>query len=566
MISGYFRHVVIARIPYKRFQYICTSILPEIGSNITSLVVSNQWKGILSKLFSSYFGDRMPLIFPHLQQITLISFSDYSLISFLDSLENLPEFHEMILCHQYQMVTNTVESEKLLHKLFTVNNNRLNSIIFDDDSMVFSFTNKVHDIIYSNIQKLSIDLQTINDLHRLLTFLPQLQSINVAINKDTIESDIINENTPIVTLKQFQLQSFGPSWNLDDLASILKRIPNVEELSIAIEVNDDIRLIDGAEVYPLISTLTLRKFNYFLRFYDSSSSIDHVKILSSWQQFNQEFVCIKSDDKNALVLYTLPFVFSFLILPSSIANNGVFIKNYASQVKIFTLCSTSTNIVDTLSVIQKCQKLENLILRNVRNTNIPSRTFFVVACSRESFFYSFIESFKEIGFCRLAYLTKLTALRDSSINADFFQRLLEISPNLYHLEINYESLLSCFDNESICILLKHRITHIYLLITGITIIESVVSSISRLPSIFPSLKHIYFCFETISSSCELLISTVLKYLSEWNSLVSFGVVGTGLTQAIVLKDPQQWVLDNSTLNEQNTFTVDFTDDAFRLWL
>jgi hypothetical protein len=43
-------------------------------------------------------------------------------------------------------------------------------------------------------------------------------------------------------------------------------------------------------------------------------------------------------------------------------------------------------------------------------------------------------------------------------------------------------------------------------------------------------------------------------------------VGTGLTQAIVLKDPQQWVLDNSTLNEQNTFTVDFTDDAFRLWL
>jgi hypothetical protein len=394
MISGYFRHVVIARIPYKRFQYICTSILPEIGSNITSLVVSNQWKGILSKLFSSYLGDRMPLIFPHLQQITLISFSDYSLISFLDSLENLPEFHEMILCHQYQMVTNTVESEELLHKLFTVNNNRLNSIIFDDDSMVFSFTNKDHDIIYSNIQKLSIDLQAINDLHRLLTFLPQLQSINVAINKDTIESDIVNENIPIVTLKQFQLQSFGPSWNLDDLASILKRIPNVEELSIAIEVNDDIRLIDGAEVYPLISTLTLRKFNYFLRFYDSSSSIDHVKILSSWQQFNQEFVCIKSDDKNALVLYTLPFVFSFLILPSSIANNKVFIKNYASQVKIFTLCSTSTNIVDTLSVIQKCQKLENLILRNVRNTNIPSRIFFVVACSRKSLFLFFHRIFQ----------------------------------------------------------------------------------------------------------------------------------------------------------------------------
>jgi hypothetical protein len=384
MISGYFRHVVIAQIPYKRFKYICTSILPEIGSNIHSLVVSNQWKGILSKLFTNYFGDRMPLIFPQLKQITLISFSDRSLISFLDSLENLSEFHEINICHQYQMIASTTESEKLLHQLFTVNNNRLNSILFDDDSMVFSFTNKDHDIIYSNIQKLSIDLQTINDLHRLLTVLPQLQSMNVAINKDSVESDKINENIPIVTLKQFQLQSFGPSWNLDDLASILKRIINVEELSIAIEVNDDSRLIDGTEVYPLLSALKLRKFNYFLRFYDSSSSIDHIKTVSSWQQFNQEFVCFKNDDQKMLVLYTVPFVFSFLILPSSIAKNDVFIKNCASQVKIFTFCTTSSSSVDTLSVIQKCHRLQSLNLRGAGNT-IPSRIFFCCAFKKSHF-------------------------------------------------------------------------------------------------------------------------------------------------------------------------------------
>jgi hypothetical protein len=185
---------------------------------------------------------------------------------------------------------------------------------------------------------------------------------------------------------------------------------------------------------------------------------------------------------------------------------------------------------------------------------------------KQSFCYSFVEDSKEIGVYRLAYLTKLTALRDSSINAEFFQRLLEISPNLHHLEIHYEFLRSCFDNESICILLKHRITHIYLLITAAMDIESIISSISRLPSILPSLKHIYFFFDKISSVCELLISTFLKYLSEWNFLVSFGVVGTGLTQTMISKDLQQWVLDNSTLHEQNSFTVDLTDDTFRLWL
>lgn len=31
MISDHFGHIVMAQMPYKRFQTICTSILPEIG-------------------------------------------------------------------------------------------------------------------------------------------------------------------------------------------------------------------------------------------------------------------------------------------------------------------------------------------------------------------------------------------------------------------------------------------------------------------------------------------------------------------------------------------------------
>jgi len=166
----------------------------------------------------------------------------------------------------------------------------------------------------------------------------------------------------------------------------------------------------------------------------------------------------------------------------------------------------------------------------------------------------------------LSYLTKITLLRGSVINIECFQRLLEISPNLYHLEVNYEFLRSLFDNESVCLLLTHRITHIYILITKSTNLESVISSISRLPSIFPSLKHFYFSLEKISQSSESLILVIFKYLSEWNSLVSFGVVGAGLIQEIFSRDLQQWFLENSTLDERNSFAVDYTDDIFRLWL
>jgi hypothetical protein len=377
MIRGYSRHVVIAQTPYKQFTYICTSILPKIGSNIYSLVVSNQWKGILSRLFNNYFGQRMSLIFPHLRQLTFISFSNNSLKLFLDDLQNLPELHEINIYHMYQMITSPSESETLLHRIFIANNNRLTSILFDDDSMVFSLEDKNPDIFYSNVKKLSINLKTTNDLHRLLTLLPQLISINVTINKDSFEFNAISQNISMIALKQLQIQSFGPSWTFNELSSILKRLPNIEELSIAIETDDDTRLIDGQNFFDLFSTLSLKKFNYFLRFYDSTTSIDHTKILSTWQQFEQKFVCIKSDDKKTLALYTLPFVFSYLILPNSLANNEVFIDNYAPQVKNLALYNVSAYVADTFSVIKKCRRIQHLNLQIDENI-VPRKISFCV--------------------------------------------------------------------------------------------------------------------------------------------------------------------------------------------
>lgn len=376
MISGYFQHVVIAQIPYKQFTYICNTILPEIGSNISSLVISNQWKGILSNLFTKYFGEKMSLTFPNLRQLTFVSFSDTKLKLFLDNLQNLRELQEIIICHMCRLSTDTTDPETILHKIFTSNNNQLNSVLFDDDSMVFNFQNKTNDILfYSNIQKLNIDVKTVDDLHRLLTFLPQLISINVTINEDSTVSDKSNQTDPIITLKQFYLQSFGPLWSLDDLNSVIKRLPNIEELSIAIETNDDNRLIDGQMFFSLFSTLSLKKFNYFLRYYDLSPSIDYTEIVSTWEQFDQEFVCIKCDDKKHVILYTLPFIFSFLILPSSIAKNEVFRKSYAPQVKNLTICDVSTNIIDTFTVIKKCRRVENLNLRIHGNT-LSSKIFY----------------------------------------------------------------------------------------------------------------------------------------------------------------------------------------------
>jgi hypothetical protein len=562
-ISGYCQHVVLAQIPFRQFKYICTSILPEIGTYIQSLAVSNQWKGILSRIFLSYFGDKMSLTFPHLRSLTFIAFSGNSLESFLGTLKNLSELHKISICQLSESAKNPIASEILLHKIFTVNNYQLNSVFFDDQSIVFTVDNENHDSLYSNIKKLTIDLMTINDLHRLLTILPQLTSINVTINKDSFKSDKLNANIPIVTLKQFQLQSFGPSWNFDDLESITKRLPNVEELSIAIESRDDISLMDGEKFFSLLSTLSIRKFNYFVRFYDSECSIDHTKIFPTWEQFEQEFVCIKSDDNKTLALYTLPFIFSYLILPNSLAKNEVFIRSYALQVKDLTLCHVSKDIVDVFPVIKKCQRIHILDLR-IDDYTAPRKISFFVFNNQ---FLLFVEISEEIQLCKLYYLTRVSALRESTVNTKYFQKLLEVSPNLHHFEVSYEFLRPLLDNnEPICLLLQQRITHIYILIPKSASVESVISSIPQLASVFSSLKHFYFGLEKGYQSSESLVVAVLNSLFKWNSLVSFGVVDAVMTLETSSKDIEQWVMENSTLHEHSSFVVDYTNEIFRLWL
>jgi hypothetical protein len=107
----------------------------------------------------------------------------------------------------------------------------------------------------------------------------------------------------------------------------------------------------------------LTKFSYFLQF-DDLSSFDETNILSSWQQFNQKFVCIKSDDKNnTVVLFTLPLDCPYLFVRCSIAKNKIFSDNYGSQIKCLALYDVSKQIAETFSCISKCRRMETLILR-----------------------------------------------------------------------------------------------------------------------------------------------------------------------------------------------------------
>jgi hypothetical protein len=60
-----------------------------------SLVISNDWKDILLKIFLNYSDKTISLTFPHLQCLIFPTYRITSMISFLDYLYNLPKLFEM---------------------------------------------------------------------------------------------------------------------------------------------------------------------------------------------------------------------------------------------------------------------------------------------------------------------------------------------------------------------------------------------------------------------------------------------------------------------------------------
>jgi len=374
-ISGYCRHVVLAQVPFKRFSFICSSIFPKIGANIHSLTVSNEWTGVLSKVFLDQFGERMSLAFPRLKRLTLTAFISKSLTLFLDRLQNFTELFEITINGLFAKFEDTNEAENLLNQILSANNNRLNSIIFNASTTAFPVYTKNNDLVFENIEKLHIQLKSINDLHRLLTILPRLVCLHITVHRQSSDFDEKHQCITVPSLKQFHLQSFSNRWILKELTSILKRIPNVEELSIEIDSYADIGLVDGHQMFSLLSILPLKQFNYFLRLEDSSL-VDHTNILSTWKEFNQEFVCLKNDDENSSILYSLPFRFPNLILQCSLAKNKVFSDSYAPQVRLLYLFGVSKHVSEIFSIIPKCHRLDRLCLQI--NENIPSSKYLVL--------------------------------------------------------------------------------------------------------------------------------------------------------------------------------------------
>ncbi|CAF1286418.1 unnamed protein product [Adineta ricciae] len=545
-INGYCQHIVLCQLPFKQYHHISTSILPSISSEVYSLTISNEWTGVLSKVFLTDFGQRMSSIFPNLQHLTLIAFISQSLGLILDCLEDFHHLLEINIHGLFAEFENAIQSESFLYRIFSANNHRLNSILFDNFSTAFHVNSTNAEMKFDNITKLRIELKTIVDLHRLLTILPNLEYLHTRIHDESFEIDKTNGNRLVSKLKFFHLQSVRHWWIFSELESILKRLSNVEHLAINIDGYSDVNLTDGEKLFSLLSKFPLKNFHYLLRLHDSSF-LDQKNVLSTWQQFNQQFVCVQTDNDHSLILYSLPFHFEDLVLQCSLAKTKIFNENYSNQVKLLHLYSVPKDIDEIFSIISKCSRLHRLCLQFGQNHMKKS-------------------SQQQNQLCHLSHLTTITIMNGSSIDLNSFCKLVEQLPNLNTMNIEDELLQLLMMNQFIDESLKSKITHLCIIVHSSDIFQFITSSISLLASTFSSLKYLYFWFEKECQTSESLILSVFKHLSMWKSLIAFVTVGIILQPEILAKGIREWTVENSYLHDNDSFVVDYFEERFRLWL
>jgi hypothetical protein len=368
MIAQYRYHLSFHKTSISKFDYLCVNVLPQIGSQIRSLVIDCCYSVLQDKLFLKNFSEKMPMIFPNLERINLVAYAHDDLVAFLNILGDLKHLVEIRL---YSLFTiQRLQQPALARLLMQANNHRFTTILLDSHSSALSFDKTDR---YWNIIRLRLTLKTAADLSCLFAVVPNVQHLDVTIDKrDPSETGDMTFRFPLLHLTNFRLKSVGRPWTLDKLTALLVQLPIVQCLLLFLFTYDE-RLVKGDLVLSLLSS-TVQQFNYAVYFYSVIPLGEDNTIASSWPpshpvaHFFKDQLCF---------LHTLPWRFTYLEFPSTvgrmISDQTINANGYDKHVEEVSLfINTNFPLAKSLIVLSQCRRVREVTI-SVTNTNDLSK-------------------------------------------------------------------------------------------------------------------------------------------------------------------------------------------------
>ncbi|CAF1612439.1 unnamed protein product, partial [Rotaria magnacalcarata] len=257
-------------------------------------------------------------------------------------------------------VCNSYDSLKVI---LGANNNRLKSILFDDDSteFVLTSTNDEEAVSYPNIEELTMSLKTDKTLGSLFILVPNITRLHVDVDELSSASKRTLENVPsLVHLKDFQLRSLDMQWSLGEIAYILSKMPSLQRLVLDISTQDK-HVVHGEKFIQVLPS-TLIEIHLFIMYYLSTSGNETDTILSTWPSYIR-VIRLPHESNRYGVIHTVPCDLFSMFIPAYVASSMMAGSKYTRKVQYLKICG------------KQCSSDINLILQHfhpVRTLTIGS--------------------------------------------------------------------------------------------------------------------------------------------------------------------------------------------------
>ncbi|CAF1173768.1 unnamed protein product [Rotaria sordida] len=550
MITNYRHHISLHKTSISKSDYLCINILPQIGSQIRTLLIDCCYSILQDDLFIEHFGKKMSIIFPKLERISLVSYEYNQLIAFIDTLH---DFNYLVEIRLYSLFSIHVDNQStVIRSLSQANNHRLTTILIDDRSSPLHFH---HTDCYSNTIRLRITLRTSADLPSLFHAVPNVRYLDVELSEsdDSLEYFGGLNLSPLFHLTYFQFKSIQQSWMLEELLILFAQLPIVRHLSLFL-LTTDRRLIEGGTILPSLP-FCAQQFDYAICFFDNMFVDQIDAIIASWSP-SHRVTCFYQNP--FLFIHTLPWHLARISFPELI---------------------TKMISCRSLGIISKCRQVREITF-SVKDTG----------------------EIVEEEQCPILHIPKLSRLIQvnfyGSIPSDLnhFSFILNAAPNLFRLDLPFDYLWLFIENQQIRHLLDHRITSLSIFknstkSSSITLNEEHISIIAstffRVQDLYVDLTHLQDS-TTIVSNDNILEDSTVRSLSVQSCQEKYEVTSSGSSESMVVRllvefqehklvslcitglffekiktDVKQWLQCNTVLCEQQ-FEAVYSNELHRL--
>jgi hypothetical protein len=349
-ITGYCRYVNLMAVSYKQFEYAVSHVLPRIGSLVRTFVLNGNWETIIHcKIYSVLFLSRLSLLFPRIQRLTVKWFTSERLLSFIDTLQDLPQLIELDIRF---LKGSTIES--LLEKVLSANNGQLSIVSFDHDSIDLDISDSMNIISYMNIQELTVNLTLAKFIPHLFQLVPNVRRLYLSIDELSNESDstLTLTNVPhLIHLTVFQLRTMNLFWTFHEITYILKAMPSLEQLTLDIRT-DDKHLVSEENLMTILPASLIR-IDFFIRYYFSKSNSE------TEPATHFPVVCLLDEPRHRFIIHTIPCNLYSVILTATIGKQMPSGWKYMKHTKDLYIYDI-TSLTEVLLILQHFRHLRVL--------------------------------------------------------------------------------------------------------------------------------------------------------------------------------------------------------------